>query len=69
MLLSKQKVLILLIAFRFGFAHQDFHRFTVEKATPITLANSCCVKNERCLIHFIFRKTCTHLLFLYQSLL
>ena len=53
MLLSTQNVLILFIAFRFGFERPDSQRFTVEKDTPITFANSCCVKNKRCLILFI----------------
>jgi len=48
-LLSKQNVLILFIAFRFGFERPDSQRFTVEKATPITSANSFCVKNRRCI--------------------
>lgn len=53
MLLSTQNVLILFIAFRFGFERPDSQRFTVEKATPSAFANSCCVKNERYLILFI----------------
>ena len=53
MLLSKQNLLMLFIAFKLGLAHPASQRFTVENATPIFLAKSCCVRNERCLI-FLF---------------
>ena len=44
---------MLFIAFKFGLTRPDSQRFTVEKATPILSAKSCCVRNERCLI-FLF---------------